>query len=1092
MVMSCITFMKTKQFMAGLVVVAAGLFLAQPLLTWAQSSSLWFLSNNRVRPNVSTWGLQVPQLTSCTGDIETDANGVFSCGTDDTGVAGLTNYNAWSQAISGTSATSGLLYFGGGFVSQASSTVAGRLSVDSLTASSSATSTFVGDILLRQASTTATSTLAGLEITTGGLRVRNLTSCNTVDTDSTGNLKCGTDETSVGGTFEYDWKQTLLGGTNYLQPTTTITVSLNNGFVSQASSTIVGPLNFGTAFSTSTGALDHSLLLQTDETTDTNAFLLGLKYDTVLNPYAKANIAYVNGTNTPMVWLTVHDALSAGNNHFHWSVETKNRTDNQLQSRLEVDHTCDSTECEVSTASGASLRVGSGGDLKIVDGNIVNQDAVVDICNSNQETNCFRFSTTSTDVPIISASGGNTLRIGDDVDIRGTSGLLTIYNTNASSTMRVTGEAADDYRGGYFEYGGVPNVAILGTHDTADSSANSDIPQISLARAGGISFLQNILSPVRVTSTATSTFAGGVRITGGLSTTQGIEGQYFTSSSTATSTLAGGLSAQRINTTATSTMTGLIIGTQGLQVTNLASCNTVDTDSAGNLKCGTDEGGAGGLTSYDAWDHTVANTSATSTLLHFGGGFVSQASSTVTGRLSVDYLTASSTATSTLTGGLLAQRLNTTATSTLAGLIIGTQGLQVSNLVSCDTVDTDSAGNFKCGTDNADGGNATTLDSIDSGSFLRSDTSDSYTSGTLTFDAATTLDVNGNLSIADTAILLDGASTELTATGNLTFNTDDLVIIKSSGNVGVASSSPTSLFSVHGNSYFGSGVGSQSIFDNGTIIFPISATNTIPARINAWSIATSTTATPIISIDGEVGGCDGCTDIVLPGGINLKAAQYKMATSSGNLATGNGIFNDIYTAPTGRRAMITGWTIAGSANAVSGHVKSGGSYYRVTATSTIISTSQAQATTVFVLEPGESFSLFASATGMTAWVSLIEYAASVPVYSSKLLDPGAGTTTLYTVPSGKSAYLLSSDFATLNSTAVLNHTNWSGATVSASWSIAPKGAGPIGIAPTANLTNGSRSSRAFTIPMFNSTDAVVVNLSAGTAGQMMWVTVVEN
>ncbi len=93
---------------------------------------------------------------------------------------------------------------------------------------------------------------------------------------------------------------------------------------------------------------------------------------------------------------------------------------------------------------------------------------------------------------------------------------------------------------------------------------------------------------------------------------------------------------------------------------------------------------------------------------------------------------------------------------------------------------------------------ADVLDSIDSGSFLRSDASDSYTSGTLTFDAATALDLNTtSLTIADTAIAFDGASTDFAFTGNWTVNTDDLVVIKSTGNVGIASTSPSAVLSVN-------------------------------------------------------------------------------------------------------------------------------------------------------------------------------------------------------------------------------------------------------------------------------------------------------
>ncbi|MEK7550893.1 MAG: hypothetical protein AAB535_03885 [Patescibacteria group bacterium] len=68
------------------------------------------------------------------------------------------------------------------------------------------------------------------------------------------------------------------------------------------------------------------------------------------------------------------------------------------------------------------------------------------------------------------------------------------------------------------------------------------------------------------------------------------------------------------------------------------------------------------------------------------------------------------------------------------------------------------------------GTNADTLDSLDSTQFLRSDTSDNFTSGTLTTDAGTTLDVNGDLTIADTNIAFDGATTTFTTTGDLTID----------------------------------------------------------------------------------------------------------------------------------------------------------------------------------------------------------------------------------------------------------------------------------------------------------------------------------
>ena len=78
--------------------------------------------------------------------------------------------------------------------------------------------------------------------------------------------------------------------------------------------------------------------------------------------------------------------------------------------------------------------------------------------------------------------------------------------------------------------------------------------------------------------------------------------------------------------------------------------------------------------------------------------------------------------------------------------------------------------------------NAETLDLIDSASFLRSDASDSYTSGTLTFDASTSIDINSTtLSIADTSIVFDGSATNFAVTGDFSINTNDLFIESSDG-----------------------------------------------------------------------------------------------------------------------------------------------------------------------------------------------------------------------------------------------------------------------------------------------------------------------
>jgi glycine cleavage system H lipoate-binding protein len=106
--------------------------------------------------------------------------------------------------------------------------------------------------------------------------------------------------------------------------------------------------------------------------------------------------------------------------------------------------------------------------------------------------------------------------------------------------------------------------------------------------------------------------------------------------------------------------------------------------------------------------------------------------------------------------------------------------------------------------------NVDMLDGLDASQFLRSDTSDDFTSGTLGLNSGTTLDiksgstldVNGNLAIADTDIALDGASANLNSTGDFSINTDDIFVEKATGNIGVGTTTPGSLFAVGSTSQF--------------------------------------------------------------------------------------------------------------------------------------------------------------------------------------------------------------------------------------------------------------------------------------------------
>ena len=132
--------------------------------------------------------------------------------------------------------------------------------VSSITATSTATSTFVGGISLSRLASSATSTFAGLQISSGGLRILNLpASCTgssnggALSLDANGNVFCSDDDSGGGGST---FGQTFEITSGFLQPTTTITIKDTNGLIALASSTVrlIDSLN-----STSTNATSTNL-----------------------------------------------------------------------------------------------------------------------------------------------------------------------------------------------------------------------------------------------------------------------------------------------------------------------------------------------------------------------------------------------------------------------------------------------------------------------------------------------------------------------------------------------------------------------------------------------------------------------------------------------------------------------------------------------------------------------------------------------------------------------------------------------------------------------------------------------------------------
>ena len=107
------------------------------------------------------------------------------------------------------------------------------------------------------------------------------------------------------------------------------------------------------------------------------------------------------------------------------------------------------------------------------------------------------------------------------------------------------------------------------------------------------------------------------------------------------------------------------------------------------------------------------------------------------------------------------------------------------------------------------------LDGLSSASFLRADASSNLLTGnTLTLNAGSTFDINStNVSIADTSIVFDGATTNFQTTGDFSINTNDIFIESTDGDVifnGVSTTSASAFIDVSANML---GIGSPNSGD---------------------------------------------------------------------------------------------------------------------------------------------------------------------------------------------------------------------------------------------------------------------------------------
>lgn len=258
--------------------------------------------------------------------------------------------------------------------------------------------------------------------------------------------------------------------------------------------------------------------------------------------------------------------------------------------------------------------------------------------------------------------------------------------------------------------------------------------------------------------------------------------------------------------------------------------------------------------------------------------------------------------------------------------------------------------------------------------------------------------------------------------GSIAFVTNGIeaAMIDTNGNFGIGTTTTSGVrlpFGLEVATSTGAGYfGHFALMDstsNTTWVQKILGGNLFFATTTIGSYATSTFARYDLSGNpvtfNKNGGCTGCTDIILPNGINLRNGKYMVATTSPSLLANT--FQDIYTPPPGRRALISSfYGTNGTAGAITiaPYIKLAGSYYRLTATSTINANVTSGGNVGIVLDSNATLAVMETNAAVSEWFNMIEFDSSVPFFSASSTPPaGLATSTLYAVPAGAGALLLS-------------------------------------------------------------------------------------
>lgn len=265
------------------------------------------------------------------------------------------------------------------------------------------------------------------------------------------------------------------------------------------------------------------------------------------------------------------------------------------------------------------------------------------------------------------------------------------------------------------------------------------------------------------------------------------------------------------------------------------------------------------------------------------------------------------------------------------------------------------------------------------------------------------------------------------------------------------------------------------------------------ARLTAGSNITLTHGSGSLVI--AAGGGGGTSNPVFPGLIPLTGMKYVRAFVP-NAGSGN---VDVYTAPTGKRAMINAhgvYNTTGSSISFYPALKVSGSYYKLKAALSCSANSPNQAATsvCFILEPGETFAINTTGAGLNIHARVVEYDNTVPLYmAKKYASWSSGDNTIYTVPANTHAILVDGVGGVQQNTTSLNYYNSSGGSVTIIWYSVASGqsvGSTYQVGASTSIANDAASNVVVSHTL-SAGDFISLNVNSASNTQVAWVVVAE-